>query len=210
MPLNHNNEGTATYIPEFDGATGPWFRLIVGLAARGNLVTIAATFLAETCRGISEVIEAVDAPLAQVLDDLGLPRLAPEDSFWRGQILLLLQDRIRQTKRPGRAYDRGNIFEKVKAAVAVEDLASRFMDLVPSGHGRLKGALRVAAYTSDKSPRQGLGAGTAGVLLTQLDARSAGGSCRWRTQPASASGLHQAFEMELNLPLNVPKQTPAV
>ena len=70
--------------------------------------------------------------------------------------------------------------------------------------------VRVAAYTSDESPRQGLGADTAGVLLTQLDARSAGGSCRWRTQPASASGLHQAFEMELSLPLNVPKQPPAV
>ena len=138
MSLNHN-QATATYVPELDGPIGPWFRLPAGLAARRNLVETAATFSAETCRGMSEVIEAMDAPLAQVLNDLGLPRLAPEDSFWRGQILPLLQHRIRQTERPAGAYAGGNIFEEVKAAVAVEDLASRYTDLKHAGAGKLKG-----------------------------------------------------------------------
>lgn len=139
MPPNHNNEATTTYVPELDGAIGPWFRLPVGLAARRNLVAIAATFSAETCRGMSEVIEAMDAPLAQVLDDLGLPRLPPEDSFWHGHILPILQRRLRRAERPAGAYRGDNLFARVKEAVAVEDLAMRYTDLKPAGSGKLKG-----------------------------------------------------------------------
>ena len=133
MSLQHSVN--TDYVPELDGAMGPWFRL---LAARGNLVTIVATFSAETCRAMSEVIEAMDAPLAQVLDDLGLPRFAPENSFWRGQILPLLQRRVRRAERPARSGS-VNLFERVKAAVPVEDLAGRFTDLKPAGPGKLKG-----------------------------------------------------------------------
>jgi len=139
MALNHSTEVPIPYVPELDGDIGPWFRLVAAVAARGNLAAVVSTFSKETWRGMMEVVDMMDAPLAQVLDDLDLPRLAPEDSFWRGQILSLLQHRLRRAERPGRAYDGGNIFERVKAAVAVEDLAMRYTDLKPAGAGKLKG-----------------------------------------------------------------------
>ena len=59
---------------------------------------------------------------------------------------------------------------------------------------------RVIAYKETKA-WESPGADTAGVFLTRLYARLAGGSCRWRTVSDSAADFGEASEMELALPL---------
>lgn len=70
-----------SYVPELDGGGGPWFRLSAAFAAGSNLAGIVATFSKEICRDLAEVIGLIDAPLTRLLDDLGLPQLAPQGLF---------------------------------------------------------------------------------------------------------------------------------
>ncbi len=56
--------------------------------------------------------------------------------------------------RPARPTDnawplRGDLFQRAKAAVSIEEFASRFTTLKPSGHGRMKGLCPVH---SERSP----------------------------------------------------------
>ena len=50
----------------------------------------------------------------------------------------LLHQRLRRRNRP-RGKQRTALFERVKAEVAIEDLAARFTTLTPSGSGKAKG-----------------------------------------------------------------------
>ena len=116
----------------------PYLRLLNALAANMNLPSVVGRMDLADVREMVSWIEGMDDRLSDFLADLNLPQ-TEDRGFWRGQVLPLLQRRIRQTERPAPAYVGSDIFAKVKSAVAVEDLAMRYTDLKPAGSGKLKG-----------------------------------------------------------------------
>ncbi len=92
---------------------------------------------AEIIRWI-EVIEDTSATLDYCLDALGLPSL-DGPGFWKGEVLPVLERRLHQPTARRYMSGQGSIFERAKAVARLEDVASRYTDLIPAGPSKLKG-----------------------------------------------------------------------
>lgn len=84
------------------------------------------------------VIEDTSATLDDCLDALGLPPLEGP-GFWKSEVLPVLERSLHQPTARRYMSGQGSIFESAKAIARVEDVASRYTDLIPAGPSKLKG-----------------------------------------------------------------------
>ena len=104
-----------------------------------NLHPVVNDLVLEDLKKLEKVLTALPSMINDVLDDCGLPTLGPGESVWTKDVLPLVQRRIRQIQRTPRRHSNGNVFQKVKEAVPIEDFAGRFTELKSAGANMMKG-----------------------------------------------------------------------
>lgn len=160
----------------------PWLRLLLAQHFDRDLNRCIREMPEEEALEMVGAILVNEDITTSFLNALRLPQ--PEDSgFWKGTVLPLLRKRL--TPKHGAVINHdGDVFEKAKASIRMEDLAERYTQLRPAGAGKLKG---LCPLHNERSPSF--------IVYTDQDSFYCFGACKRGgdviefTRPLMAEGL---------------------
>lgn len=125
----------------------PWFSLLLARHFKRDLNATIRQMPEEEALEMVGAILVNRGTITRFLDVVELPQ--PEDGgFWMGTVLPMLRKRL--TPKHGAIINHdGDVFEKAKASISMEDLSERYTELRPAGAGKLKG---LCPLHSERSP----------------------------------------------------------
>ena len=115
----------------------PWLSILMARHFNRDLNRCIRGMPEEEALEMVGAILVNEGTLTSFLDAFGLTQ--PEDGgFWMATVLPLLRKRL-APKHGAVMIDDGDVFEKAKASIRMEDLAERYTQLRPAGAGKLQG-----------------------------------------------------------------------